>query len=384
MKIVDLIVTVERRYIEYNNNYYVKGVEDNTFFNRYLDDFNKVYILARVSIATSEPMGYKLVNSEKIKFLPIYSSSYGIFKLRTFYNVIKFARNINCKIIIRTPGLLAYFFSLYCFILNYNFSLEIVTDPYEEAINSTQNSILNKFLGFLFPLIFKFQIKYCNLASFVTKYSIQKKYISNKIDKEKIKYSYSSINLPDSFYQSRKHPIIKDNICLLFMGVLDRNFKGLDIFLNILNKLPSIYTAKVVGDGILLNSYKNLADKLGVLDRVSFLGYISDEKEKQKIYSQSDIFILTSRREGLPRVVIEAMANSLPCICSDVSGVRELIPDEYIFPINDIDKAYQLIINMSFEDMYTQGDKNFLLSKEYSLSKIIPKRRKFYNEIINF
>ncbi|EMJ7521483.1 glycosyltransferase family 4 protein [Providencia rettgeri] len=380
---MNLLVTVERRYKEYNNDFYVKGIEDNIFFKRYLTDFKKVYVVARVSKVNTYPIGFKKVNSNKIIFLPIYSEGYGILKLSVISSIIKKTRNHDCKIIIRTPGLLAYSFSLYCFFLKAKFNLEVVTDPYEEAINSTRSSILNKVLGKVFPLIFKFQLKNCQFASFVTKNSIQDKYLTNYIESEKFNSSYSSINLSDDFYREKNiEPRNIDDINLLFVGVLDRDFKGLDIFLKILHQLPKHYKAKVVGDGILLNSYKELAQTLEISDRTTFLGYISDEEEKQNIYFQSDIFVLTSRREGLPRVVIEAMANSLPCICSDVSGIRELIPQNYIFPINNIELACQLIKRMTAEDMLTQGKINFQTAKEYSISKIVPQRSHFYQKII--
>ncbi len=383
---MELLVTVERRYIEYNKDFYVKGIEDTCFFERYLDDFDKVTVLARVSKLKSLPEGFKLIRSDKIAIKPIYTNGYGIFDFLYFYKVIKQFR--QGAIIIRTPGILAYAFSMYCFFIKKKFSLEVVTNPREEAVNTTNSKVVNKILYVIFPKIFKFQLNSCRFASFVTKKAIQQQFLGYEdCLTEKFNSSYSSINLNSSFYNNNiqkkmKFYPTKEKITLLFVGVLDRNFKGLDIFLKIVSLLPERYNGIVVGDGILHDYYQNMAQELGIYERVIFKGYVANENEKKNIYTQSDIFLLTSRREGLPRVVIEAMANALPCICSDVSGIRELIDEKYIYPINDVSKACLLINNLSLQEIEQQARKNFAKAKEYSIDDLHPKRRHFYKKII--
>ncbi|EEY5023281.1 glycosyltransferase, partial [Escherichia coli] len=165
--------------------------------------------------------------------------------------------------------------------------------------------------------------------------------------------SYSSVVLQDDNFADEK--IINarinrnkknKNIRLLFIGVLDRDFKGLDVFLNLISVLPEKYTATIIGDGLLLGKYKKIAEKLNVLTRVDFCGYISSSIKKQQLMENADFFILTSRREGLPRVVIEAMAYGLPCVCTSVSGVNELIDKKLIFPIDDYQAAKNILLSL--------------------------------------
>ncbi len=378
---MDLLVTVERRYVEYNGDYYVKGIEDDLFFSRYKDDFDHIVVLARVNKVTALPGGYKKLVDEQLTVEPLYTKSIGVFKLKGIFKIIR--KYSDSKFIIRTPGILSYFFSIYCLILKKSFSLEVVTNPYQEAINATSNIIVNKILAYILPNIFRLQLKKCRFASFVTKKEIQEKYLTKyEIRSEKFNSYYSSINLSSGFY-NKKYSLPKENkVVLLFVGVLDRDFKGLDIFISIISKLPCKYKGIVVGDGELLTYYKQLASDLSVLDRIDFRGYVSCEVEKRAIYSSSDFFVLTSRREGLPRVVIEAMANSLPCICTDVSGVRELISHELIFPIDDVIAGCELI--MSFDDNAYEfhSNNNYIKSLDFSLDNIIPKRRKYYHKIM--
>ena len=86
-----------------------------------------------------------------------------------------------------------------------------------------------------------------------------------------------------------------------------------------------------VGEGKFLNNYKKLAVSLKIENKVIFVGGINREII-HKYYDCADIFILCNRTwnskiEGLPNVVIESMARSIPVIGSKDSGTEELILD---------------------------------------------------------
>ena len=60
----------------------------------------------------------------------------------------------------------------------------------------------------------------------------------------------------------------------------------------------------------------------GIADRVHFVGWRPDVPE---LLAASDLLVLPSAWEGMPNVVLEAMASGLPVVASDVEGVRELL-----------------------------------------------------------
>lgn len=61
----------------------------------------------------------------------------------------------------------------------------------------------------------------------------------------------------------------------------------------------------------------------------NFLGELADEKQISEIYSNSDILLLVSSREGFPLVIMEAMAHGIVTISTDVGGISEHICNEY-------------------------------------------------------
>lgn len=386
-----LYVSVERRYQYYSGKYYIQGIEDIDFFARYLDAFDYVNVIARVEKVNEKPKGYKLFEHDFIKITPIFTAKTGIINLIQLIKLVKIIKKQNAFSILRTPGVFSYILSIYYKVYNNSYSLEVVTNPLQEAMSLTKINLINYFLSKIFISIFKKQLNKCNYASFVTNFEIQKSFLSpDEINTEKFNSSYSSIILDEYDFASTRlmkdrirHYDSLDKINLLFIGVLDRPFKGLDIFINLLNILPKNYTAIIVGDGYLINEYKKMAQDLNLSERIIFKGYISDKQIKKKIMTSSDIFVLTSRREGLPRVVIEAMAWGLPCVCSEVSGVRELIDNDYIFPISNYTTAKKIICDLTPEHLINISNKNIQKAILYKDTFLKKRRFEFYQKVIS-
>tara|TARA_R110002049_G_scaffold240425_1_gene413894 strand:+ start:151101 stop:152189 length:1089 start_codon:yes stop_codon:yes gene_type:complete len=115
---------------------------------------------------------------------------------------------------------------------------------------------------------------------------------------------------------------------ILTVGNLDRyHHKGFDNLLQIASQVfknhPD-WKLKIVGggdDG--LKILKKMATDLKIEKQVKFLGYRNDIKE---LMSQAEIYVLSSRHEGLPMVLIEAMSQGMACISYDcVSGPSDII-----------------------------------------------------------
>jgi glycosyltransferase involved in cell wall biosynthesis len=81
----------------------------------------------------------------------------------------------------------------------------------------------------------------------------------------------------------------------------------------------------IVGDGDEKPRLQTLIAELGRSDRVRLLGYRSD---MPAVYEAMDIYALSSLREGLPNVVLEAMAMEVPVVATRIAGVPRLIQTE--------------------------------------------------------
>jgi glycosyltransferase involved in cell wall biosynthesis len=81
----------------------------------------------------------------------------------------------------------------------------------------------------------------------------------------------------------------------------------------------------IVGEGPERRRLEDLVVELGLAERVKLLGYRDDTLE---LYRAMDIYALSSRREGLPNVLLEAMALELPVVSTRIAGIPRLIEDD--------------------------------------------------------
>jgi glycosyltransferase involved in cell wall biosynthesis len=82
-----------------------------------------------------------------------------------------------------------------------------------------------------------------------------------------------------------------------------------------------------VGDGPDRASLEQAVDAAGLRSSVIFTGAVNQDAIRQ-LYRDADIFVLASFAEGIPVVLMEAMAMGLPCVSTYIAGIPELIVDE--------------------------------------------------------
>jgi glycosyltransferase involved in cell wall biosynthesis len=95
-------------------------------------------------------------------------------------------------------------------------------------------------------------------------------------------------------------------------------------------------------------SYRNLAHRLGIADRVRFVGWVP-EPVTRELLGASDVLVLPSRFEGLPMAVIEAMAYELAVIATPVGAVPDAISDGesgLLIPVGDVRQLANALIRL--------------------------------------
>ncbi len=125
-----------------------------------------------------------------------------------------------------------------------------------------------------------------------------------------------------------KWHISQDKQVILTVCRLDRN-KAVDVLLKALQRLKeNNVEVLIVGDGTERKNLEELTVSLKLQNKVTFLG-LKNRRELLELYNLSDIFTLTSYSEGLPRVLIEAMACGCIPIVTNVGSISALTVDGY-------------------------------------------------------
>jgi len=169
---------------------------------------------------------------------------------------------------------------------------------------------------------------------------LSKKYIERGLGKKDNHYTvYSGMEL-ETFYGARgkidcrkkrkELGIDSEDFVIGNVARLEKR-KGhkflIDSFKNVVEKQKDSHVKLlIIGEGNKREYLENYVNELKLGNKVIFTGYREDVEELMAIM---DIFVLTSLREGLPRVLVQAAAVGMPSVAFNVDGVPEIVKDNY-------------------------------------------------------
>ena len=162
-----------------------------------------------------------------------------------------------------------------------------------------------------------------------------------------------------------------------------RDAKDQDTLIRALSILPKEYVAIFVGDGYRLKACGDLAEKLGVANRVVFYGNSNSVGE---FYNLAHITIISSHWEGFGRAAVESMSLKTPVLASNVKGLSQVVNNEDLLfsPGNEnelAEKIMWLSSNSKIYEKYTSLC--FEESKKYDAQKMIFKYEQLYDELLS-
>lgn len=178
-----------------------------------------------------------------------------------------------------------------------------------------------------------------------------------------------------------------DRRLLLFVGRLHRQ-KGLDWFLPhcpaLFADLPQ-HDLVIVGDGPERGKLVRQAASLGISQRVHFLGWRPDVPSLLKA---SEILVLPSRWEGMPNVVLEAMAARRPVVCTRVSGTEELLGESSPWqaaPLGDVAGFLERLHKLADDRPFAVelGERNReRLESQFTLAAMVAQYETLYESLV--
>lgn len=136
----------------------------------------------------------------------------------------------------------------------------------------------------------------------------------------------------------------------------------------------------LLGRGVMEDDYKQLAKDLNVEDYVHFLGYRNDVNQLLKI---SDVLFASSKNEGLPINMMEAMASGLPVVATNTRGQNDLIQDGdngFLFELGQPEVACDRICRLIEDlDLYNRMSLRAMeSSKKYDIKVVAPQYDKIF------
>ena len=343
-----VMVALEHRFFRaQDGNVYSNTVCDYTFWLRYLQVFDEVVVLARLCEVAREQPDEHRANGPNVNFygLPYYIGPWQYLRQhRKLNNLTKQAVKETEAFILRAPGAVSSLLWRHLEKNHLPYGVEVVGDPWDSLGPGSVKNVLRPLLRRKMAGDLTRQCRLAGVTSYVTEYSLQKRYPPASWSTH-----YSSIELPDEVIISNsalEAKIAETNAKLdsnipfriCHVGMMEHLYKAPDVLLDAvavcIREGFNIELA-LVGDGRFRLQLEEKAQKLGIAERVKFLGKLVPGQAVYNELDKSDLYVLPSRQEGLPRTVLEAMARGVPCIGSNVGGIPELLaPDDMVPPGN--------------------------------------------------
>lgn len=364
------------------------------FFARYLSAFEDVRVAMRIKEITNNDGYPNLCSGEHVEFYPIeefkgpkeYISKY--FKIKKQQS--KYYEGCDCGIF-RIPSTVGYQLMHGFEKAKKPYAVEVVVDPWDFFAPGTSKSLVRPIIRKIWTDDLKRSCRKANGVSYVTKEALQKRYPSTARLKGESKYYfesyYSSVNIPaDYFGELRKYQ--KKNIYNIvhvtnFIGNHVKGHEELIEAVGVLKQKGIIVNVNFVGEGTLIGEFKSYAKEKGVGEQIHFIGKLPTPALVREELLKNDLFVFPSHAEGLPRVLIEAMAVGLPCISTNVNGIPELLDENYLVEVGDVDGLAEKIEKLvaSPEKMDKASKRNLYTAYEYKESVLQDRRKKFYEKL---
>lgn len=386
-----VVIAIEQRYDRTPDGaVWTQAMYAHSFWVRYLEVFDRVRVVARVRDVSSVPDNWKRADGEGVSIpgVPYYVGPWQyLLKAPQVNHAARNSFGDEDAIILRVDSQIADCMEPKLQRTRHPFGVEVVVDPYDIFAPGAVKHPLRPFFRWWSPRQLRRKCAEACASSYVTEKALQRRYPPHP---NTFSTHYSSVELPTAAFVPAPRSLKESNspIVLIAVGTMSQPYKAHDVMIDAFAAcIAEGLNLKLilVGDGQFRSTLEAQAEKLGVNQRVFFLGQLTAGEAVRNQLDQADLFIMPSRQEGLPRAMIEAMARALPCIGSTVGGIPELLPPEEMVPPGDREALAQKIreIVTDPERMRNMSARNLVKAKNYSDDILRQRRIEFYKYVRN-
>lgn len=384
-----LLIVTDHRFYSFKSSVYDNYVFDYSFFEDYLSIFEEVTVMARVLELNEPNPELNLSSGVNVKFikLPDIRGVKWLLKSKSIINSMKKEIQEFDAYCYRIPSISSYQVSR---LVGKSASIfELIGDPEESLIN-VNDSFFKKISKQALGKIFKYQtslvVNNSLSGSYVSFSHLQNKYpirgnaktftiSSIRLLEEQILTSIVKI---DSFPKKLKlvhvgsFVAVKNQVVLIEIVEL-LVLRGYDVQL------------QLIGDGGLKASCEKLVLLKNLESYIDFKGHVTGIDNILALLDESNIFVLPSSSEGMPRSLLEAMARGLICFGSNRGGIPELLDSEFTFELGNPKLIVEKMINTlkNIELVNKSRETNLIMSRTFEQSRLKKKRKLLLTELKN-
>ncbi len=354
---------------------------------RYLEIFDEVQIVARAQSVAVPPVSGGRIDGKGVTLAPVpmyLGSRQFLARAARVRSAIRQALADSDAVMLVVPGTLG---NIAFPILRRSrrpFGVEVVGDPAGVFGAGGAGGALRVVLKSWFVRSLKRQCSHAEVAIYATQRTLQQHY--PPAPRAFTTFS-SSVHLTSEATAAVLPPVRDQGpYRIVTVGSMEQLYKGVDTLLLAVKQCIDTGLAlslDVVGDGRFRPQLEALALETGVSDAVTFVGQLPGPAAVRQLIAGSDLFVLASTTEGLPRALVEAMALGIPCIASSVGGIPELLPVEDLFSAS-APEALASRMSQVLRDpsrRRAMSLRNLTKAGEFQESELAPRRLRAYSEL---
>ncbi len=408
---MNVVVTTEHRFFRTPDGaIWTEGINSYDFWRRYLSVFDRVKVVARVKDVASGSPAFRPAAGRDVVFAPVpdYQGPWQYLAVAPkVRRAVRAALDPSDAVIMRVSSHLAGCLEPLLSAAAHPFGLEVVNDPFDVFAPGAVRYRMRPLFRWWFTRQLRRQCQHAIGVAYVTERALQIRYpcaaystgLSDvEISQDTILEAppvftthYSSVELAkeDSVRSHRTIPDASRRFNVLTVASLAQMYKAPDVLIRAVAACVADglnLSLRIAGDGKHRPELERLTARLRIDDRVEFLGQLPAGAAVREQLDRSDLFVLASRCEGLPRAMVEAMARSLPCIGSTVGGIPELLPPEDLVPPGDVFRLAAKIreVLASPARMAKMSARNLAKAQEYRDDVLAGRRKAFFAHVREF
>ena len=382
-----LLVSLDHLYTQTPDGaVWTSAMHDHAYWQRYLDVFSEVVVIARVRPVTTGS-GLR-ADGSGVTFipLPMYEGPWAFLRQRATINRLidpYLVRGV--AVAVRVPSQLGYLVAARARRAGIAFAAEVVADPWTYFTAGVTRHPLRPLMRRLSASKLRSLCRAAACLCYVTTEALQRAYPAAPTA---ITESVLDIDLDDAWFAPSSTVRPAGDPILVLVGNFPALYKGQDLLIRALPELRRRgfrCQLELVGEGRQEKILRQMAVEAGVVDQVHFVGSAAGAEAVRARLNAASIFVLPSRSEGLPRSLVEAMARGLPCIATTVGGIPELLATEDLIPPDDLPALVQALSAVLGDPtrQARMSERNRHTALAYHRTRIDARRLRFLRSVLS-
>ena len=418
-----LLIATDHSFLQHHTGVFDNHCFDRYFFDDYSQVFDEVEVICRMERVSELPLAAMRSDGKSVRFIGVPNKRRSAWFLLVSWlsqPVLKLAVERADAVIVRVPSQLGWLAAKYARRMGKPYMIEVIGDPKEMWLTSGRGPLF-----WVVALVEAHRMQHlashAQIGCYVS-YGLEK--TCPMPNKQRTHEVISSIRLEDEIASPRTHNVRRDlsntyptpikhaneiisdirlrdgdlvsskaayettrPFRLIHVGRLEPRKRCRDLIhaTHHLVDLGFNIEVHLAGDGPQRASLEALCKKIGLEEIISFHGHITGKQTLNKLLDESDLFVFTSASEGLPRVIVEAMARGLPVVGTHIPGVDELVCESEMYPVGDTSALATLIMNLLVnpQRLAEMSRYSVQIARQFTHEVLSPRRQRLYRNMLN-